>query len=73
MRNFETQAEFKARLRRSFGRLSCGQRVYDIEDPRHVGTVKAITSRNVVIVRWDNGWIGEIELHNARRENGHAL
>jgi len=35
MRNFETQAEFKARLRRSFGRLSCGQRVYDIEDPRH--------------------------------------
>ena len=77
-RKYETQVEFKNRLRQrldlrpmignvlrvgSWMKIHCGDKVYDKREPRHVGTVIAIQG-GMVKVRWSNGWLSYIALAN---------
>lgn len=45
--------------------LNCGDTVFAVDDPRHLGRVEAIHNSAIVLVRWhDNGWLEEIALEN---------
>ena len=50
--------------------IHCGDHVYDQSDPRHIGRVDAITATGIVKVRFENGWVGEIDLHDCRKAIG---
>lgn len=55
--------------RTSWMKMQTGDRVIDLEDPRHEGRVDAILQGSDVKVTWDNGWISYIRLRQLKRTN----
>lgn len=54
--------------RGSWMKLSCGDRVCDTEDPRHVGRIEAIEHGYEVTVKWfDSGWFSFVAINKLRR------
>lgn len=57
-------------MRRAFSASNpphCGQRVIDPRDPRHVGTVQAVTASVLVKVIWDNGFLSWLPVASVER------
>jgi hypothetical protein len=45
----------------------CGDRVYDVIDPRHVGTIRAVAPATARVA-WDNNLESIVRLRDLRKE-----
>jgi len=53
-----------ANRRGDWMKLSCGDRVYNKADPRHIGRVEAIRHGSIALVMWEEtDWISRVPIH----------
>ena len=51
-------------------KFSCGDKVYDLDDARHIGRIEAILSGCLARVRWDEtGWNSYVPISRLSRSN----
>ena len=45
-----------------------GTRVHRVDNPRHVGTVRATFNTLTIRVKWDNGWMEDLLWHEIEKD-----